>query len=57
VLKHDPAFQAMEVLVQALMLVRHKVGTALQALVDGGATDNDFALDPAGRQHQIKGPA
>src|SRR5690242_14563173 len=56
VLKHDPAFQAMEVLVQALMVVRHKLGTALQALVDGGATDNDFAFHPAGCQHQIKGP-
>ena len=56
VLKHDPALQAMEVLVQALMVVRHKLGTALQALMDGGATGNDFAFHPAGRQHQIKGP-
>src|SRR5215510_6352976 len=56
VLQHDPAFQAMEVLVQALMVVRYKLGTALQTSMDGGATGNDFAFHPAGRQHQIKGP-
>ena len=55
-LEHGPALQAMEVLVQALMVVRHKLGTALQALMDGGATRNDFAFHPAWCQHQIKGP-
>src|SRR5262249_44289038 len=56
VLKHGPTLQAMEVLVQALMVVRHKRSTALQALMDGGATRDDFAFHPAWCQHQIKGP-
>ena len=56
VLKHDPTFQAMEVFIQALMVVRRKRGPTLHALMDGGATHNHFAFPPAWRYHQIKGP-
>src|SRR5262245_46902434 len=54
-LKHNQAFQAVEVPIQGLMLLRNKLLTAILALINRRSEFNHLSFNPAGSKRQIKG--